>query len=438
MFTRKWNIKKILRNAGSDGVVKSYGDKAVKSLLGMLRDEEPSVSRAAIEALGKLKDLRAAEPLVTLLGGSMGGPAVSALVNIGPPAVGPLVKALKDGDPNVRRLASGALNQIGWKPESDEEKITYLITKGQFDALRSFGANAVDPLIKLLVDNPSDPKVVEALVDIGIPSVDALLSALKNESSFVKEKAAEALGKIRDTRSIKSLITILKDNDPNVRKASIDALVEMGNVEVVEPLISALKDRYPVVRMAAINAIAGIHDFRIVEPLIALALEESDPIIKQAAISTAISLKPLIIDFIGGDSHFREAATKSLKKIEEIIEAEREKIRLEEEKRIREKEETRIIVEEGARIRREKQQEEIYRLTEELISIGIQIGYLSMEDDNAFDERHRNIRARQIGMRLNEMGGIELMREVGLVVGEVLGKGRELEVAWGYIGNWLP
>jgi hypothetical protein len=57
---------------------------------------------------------------------------------------------------------------------------------------------------------------------------------------------------------------------------------------------------------------------------------------------------------------------------------------------------------------------------------------------------HRNTqkhtRAQKIGELLYERGGIELMRKAHALVRERLGKiqARELEVCWGYIGDWLP
>ena len=80
------------------------------------------------------------------------------------------------------------------------------------------------------------------------------------------------------------------------------------------------------------------------------------------------------------------------------------------------------------------------RLVEELIQIGETDGYLSMRPGGKFNETNKHIRARQIGEKLNELGGMDLMRAANYAVRARLGgvPARELEAAWGYIGNWLP
>jgi len=55
-----------------------------------------------------------------------------------------------------------------------------------------------------------------------------------------------------------------------------------------------------------------------------------------------------------------------------------------------------------------------------------------------FDKSYRHVRAREIGARLNEMGGKKLMRAVYYQVDSATGAGPQLSHAWAYIGNWLP
>jgi len=86
-------------------------------------------------------------------------------------------------------------------------------------------------------------------------------------------------------------------------------------------------------------------------------------------------------------------------------------------------------------------EEEINALKLELMIIGKTIGFLSMEPGGEFNENLRHIRALEIGERLNRLGGIEVMREVGEEVAynlrDIPGRGRELEAAWVGIGRWM-
>jgi hypothetical protein len=79
-------------------------------------------------------------------------------------------------------------------------------------------------------------------------------------------------------------------------------------------------------------------------------------------------------------------------------------------------------------------------LVKELIVIGGSDEFLSNDPGGKFDERRRHIRAREIGERLNELGGKKLMEAAYYRVRNALGGGpaRLLESAWGYIGSWMP
>jgi hypothetical protein len=75
----------------------------------------------------------------------------------------------------------------------------------------------------------------------------------------------------------------------------------------------------------------------------------------------------------------------------------------------------------------------------ELVEIGKTDGFLSQPAEGKFDENRKHIRARQIGQILNEKGGMPYMQTVFARFSKILpGEARELEVCWGYIGEWLP
>jgi hypothetical protein len=83
---------------------------------------------------------------------------------------------------------------------------------------------------------------------------------------------------------------------------------------------------------------------------------------------------------------------------------------------------------------------EIDAIVDELVEIGREEEFISMEPGGKFDDKRKNVRARRLGTRLNEMGGMPLMQAVHYRVRNRLGGGlaRELESAWGYIGDWRP
>ncbi|GAP08807.1 MAG TPA: hypothetical protein DEQ80_06445 [Anaerolinea thermolimosa] len=85
---------------------------------------------------------------------------------------------------------------------------------------------------------------------------------------------------------------------------------------------------------------------------------------------------------------------------------------------------------------------EVEKLLDELVSIGLRDDYLSERPGSGFNMQCRNIRARQIGTRLNEIGGLAMMEYAQRYVRRKAGKlGRtlaeHLEYAWVEIGDWM-
>lgn len=83
--------------------------------------------------------------------------------------------------------------------------------------------------------------------------------------------------------------------------------------------------------------------------------------------------------------------------------------------------------------------QDVERLLEELVRIGKSDGFLSERPGASFNRECRNIRAREIGTRLDEIGGLALMEYANRFVRRKLGKNLSwhLEAAWKDIGQWI-
>jgi len=97
----------------------------------------PEGRQASTEALGRLGDKKAVEPLVM---------------------------ALKDEIWYARRSAAEALDDLDWKPKTQEEKISYLIAKQNWQALIEIGPLAIEPLIMALRDK--SPEVHRSAAEV--------------------------------------------------------------------------------------------------------------------------------------------------------------------------------------------------------------------------------------------------------------------------------
>lgn len=121
--------------------------------------------------------------------------AAGKLGNIGDiRSVTSLIKSLNDKDPFVRRVSASSLGKIG------SEKAVYPLA------------------VKLSHDEDGLSYAArDALINIGHPSVNELISRIKNKDVITRRRAVKALGEIGDTESIPHLSSALNDDDDGVR-----------------------------------------------------------------------------------------------------------------------------------------------------------------------------------------------------------------------------
>ncbi len=282
--------------------------RALEPLIVTLEDKDRYVAQAAAHALGHIGDPVAIEPLIDQLRApeTVLATAITALVEIGDPAVEPLIAALSDQD--AARMSTRALGEIG-DPRAVPDLIG-LLKSGNADlrraagvALGKIGDFAVEPLAGVIAESDPVARVLaaEALGELGTPAaVEPLSTSLQDESRQVREAAASALGKIGDHRAAEPLVTALGDQTKKVREAAAAALEAMGwqpdatatgakfwvvkrqwarCIEIggpaVEPLIAVLTQQSKDVRKGAAKALGKIGDTRAVDPLLA-ALGDAD------------------------------------------------------------------------------------------------------------------------------------------------------------------
>ena len=84
--------------------------------------------------------------------------------------------------------------------------------------------------------------------------------------------------------------------------------------------------------------------------------------------------------------------------------------------------------------------DEAEKLIVELIEIGRKDDFLSERPGGQFNSQCHNIRARAIGRRLNEIGGLELMQTARERVRRKLKMtmASHLDYSWVDIGKWMP
>lgn len=216
---------------------------ALETAQRMLRDSAWEVRRASAEALGRLGKVEAVEMLAQSLEDDDDDVREAVAMALGTlrvrESIGPLVRALKDTSSGVRRIAVAALTRIDahWHNSIEARHAA----RDLRTALQSedFGVrHFVSQLLASLGDLPADamPTPAEAQASAGVgPSlkhrklaVSLFMAILCDPDRDLRQAAAEALGRLKDTRARSPLTRAQADPDPTVRAAVQAALQALG------------------------------------------------------------------------------------------------------------------------------------------------------------------------------------------------------------------
>lgn len=262
--------------------------------------------------------------------------ASDALIRYGKPAVQPLMAAIRENTFTVFTLpeAIRALGGIG-----DVQAVDLLIEELESrhvhavqEAIKGLGSignpQAIEPLIDVFRHDWDDTETftawqeaATALAAIGEPSLPALLAALSDEDSTVRQEVAEALGKLHDPRAVDPLMNALQDENTPVRASAVAALAKLGNERAIEPLIALLtQDKNTFVRARAVSALGtlGQVDSASVFVPIVSALKDRDPIVRSMAVTALGKLSDtcihdLLLELLNNpDGDVRSAAVLTL------------------------------------------------------------------------------------------------------------------------------
>jgi HEAT repeat protein len=154
-----------------------------------------------------------------------------ALVTIGEPAVDPLIRAIADQDPGIRRGVIEVLGQIGNTKAiaptigalDDPER---LVRIEAVRALAALGVPAIAPLMQVFREGDIRMKssAMEALWMLGQPATTPLIMVLRDDQVDVRKRAALLLGEIGDQKAVDHITGLLADDNVAVRREAFEAL----------------------------------------------------------------------------------------------------------------------------------------------------------------------------------------------------------------------
>jgi HEAT repeat protein len=97
-------------------------------------------------------------------------------------------------------------------------------------------------------------------VRVGRRAVDALIAKLPDPVPLVRQRAAEALGLLKDRSAVAPLVRALLDADRCVRAQAAESLGQIRSVRALAPLTAALADPEADVRLKAVTALGALGD----------------------------------------------------------------------------------------------------------------------------------------------------------------------------------
>lgn len=135
------------------------------------------------------------------------------------------------------------LDALGWEPDTSELGADYCIKKGNWEQCVEIGIPAIEPLLEVFQEGDEEARqqAYLSLVKIGKPAAEPLLKALNNEIAEMQKAAFADLVKIGE-RAIPEVLHFLQSDNSDIRRCAVWALGKIGAPEGYKPLIETFFD----------------------------------------------------------------------------------------------------------------------------------------------------------------------------------------------------
>lgn len=296
----------------------------VDTLIEQLAAEDPDIRLAAVVALGRLGNYRAAPAIAAMLSGDRNQivAAAASLARIGDPAsYEALLPLLGQDDAAVRQAAIGALNALG-HPDMSGRVIAMLTAEDAHlreSAVRIAGyfgyPSATGALLACCDDAVESVRraAIEHLPYVEGPAANArLVAALADPSARVRAAAAQALAHVPSSDALQPLMSATRDSDPWVRYFSARSLGSLGDRRAFDCLaVIVEQDGLTHVRIAALEAMGEIQTAEACDVLLAAAGSADVEIASAALRALGRFRDPRAIEAISSAARAADAAMRS-------------------------------------------------------------------------------------------------------------------------------
>ncbi|MGO8992251.1 MAG: PilT/PilU family type 4a pilus ATPase, partial [Polyangiaceae bacterium] len=261
------------------------------TLIEALDDRDYRVRKLSVEALVKLEGNDIFEAMLDRIAGDdnaeirqTAGAYLQKFIATAPPELRPAIlgRLLLAGDPALQAQLVKALFATGNHGELLLEILTFAKTvlgaqhAAILDSMKPLGDGLLDHAIRILDHTDPDLRIQAVLLLERFASpktAAAVLKLLSDEDWWVRIMACDALGRLKDARTVPYLERLL--DDPDCKWAAIDSLGAIGGDAALGALVKLLNDPQNEVRLVTMNALGKADDPR-VDPFIE-KLSQVDP-----------------------------------------------------------------------------------------------------------------------------------------------------------------
>lgn len=258
------NIDLDTRLAIIDALGKIGDDTAAPAIARFIKDDDQEIRYAVVENLGKLRSRKTLESLILGLDDSsqyVRRAALKALTdnmdlisNIKDiRVVQPIIRAVKDNNSNVRKVAVTILGRI-----NNMQVVAHLIS-----ALNDVDAEVRDAATQALKSQRSPT------------SMEALVESLSNTNPEARKQAVLALAEFKNERLLKHFNLLRDDPNLEVRIAAIQAIGKIPGPNVAEILAESANDNESKVRLEVAKALPGHESQKATATLIKLGSDDN-------------------------------------------------------------------------------------------------------------------------------------------------------------------
>jgi twitching motility protein PilT len=261
-----------------------------------LEDPEEGLRHRAVQLLSRFPDESAIGPLLRHCRVDSTRVQDAAITILSPLLVASdirwnqdLIPLLSEANPRVRQLASRILRAQEPRRVADAFLHAYQNTFGSMrdralEGLRELGPEYIPAFLER--DNDPDDQVaaLACAVAVTIRSPDVVphcIRYLGGDEWWLRDRAAHALGELRDERGFQPLVAMLADPESNLSAAA--ALGTWGTPKALPALLEAYKKGTKDLRLEILDAFSRIPDPAVAGLLGKIVQADPDPLVREKA-----------------------------------------------------------------------------------------------------------------------------------------------------------